>query len=657
MLALGCLSSTLHANVLMSIGTATGANTKIDTANAYTYNFGITSAASGLNLSQISMQVGKSPNQSNPIIVQIYSGFGGNVGGNQLIHTTELAASSFSGTSTSAYTLNLSSALSLAPGAYSVRLTSAASTTTSYLFRDGLLALGGGVVSQSQWIQDSNTSGSAGSTITPAAGYILADHRTSTESIDLGRYHASGSGPTSSLTLTNSAPATTGSLTESLTVAQGTVTGSAQVSGLPGSYLTQGSSQGVNVGISGAGSQSGSVQLNFNSVKDGSSSTRATSGAVSVGSRTIALSGFGYTGQSEWNTDANGSWSLANYANWDNAGGTPGMDGAASIGDTALFGSAATANRTISLNGNNPNLRTLTFDNASADYTIATGSGGNVTLGNATHAGTLTNSAGAHRISAGLTLGNNLSVSNSEGSSLQVSGSVTGNSYGLTKSGAGRFELSGGGSFGGNIVASAGTLVINGASTTSAASTSIQSDATLMGSGTISGNTTISGTHAPGNSPGVQTFADDLTYTVGSSVVWELIDNTIAGRGTNYDGIDVGGNLSFTGSTTINLDFALAGSTVNWSDSFWDTNITGTSGWKLFDVTGSISGFEDNLQLAAGPYTDGSSQSLTSVRSDASFYLYKGEDGIYLNYSAVPEPSAAVLAALSAIGLLRRKRS
>jgi autotransporter-associated beta strand protein len=655
LLSLGCLGNSLQANVLMTVGSETGANTKIDTANTYIYNFGITSAAAGLNLSQFSMQVGRPNNQNNPIILEVYSGFGGNTGSNQLIHTTEFAASSFSGQNITSYTVNLSSTLSLAPGAYSVRIRSNAATNSSYSFKNGLLSLGGGVVSENQWIQDSNTTGSAGSSITPAAGYILADHQTNSESINLGRYHASGSGPTSSLTLTNSAPATTGSLTESLTVAQGTVTGSAQVSGLPGSYLTQGSSHSVNVGISGAGSQSGSVQLNFNSVKDGSSSTRATSGAVSVGSRTIALSGFGYTGQSEWNTDANGSWSLANYANWDNAGGTPGMDGAASIGDTALFGSAATANRTISLNGNNPNLRTLTFDNASADYTIATGSGGNVTLGNATHAGALNNNAGNHTITAGLGLGNHLTVSTVEGSSLHLSGSVTGNSYGLTKSGAGRFELSGGGSFGGNIVASAGTLVINGASTTSAASTSIQSDATLMGSGTISGNTTISGTHAPGNSPGVQTFTDDLTYTVGSSVVWELIDNTIAGRGTNYDGIDVGGNLSFTGSTTINLDFALAGSTVDWSDSFWDTNITGTSGWKLFDVAGSISGFE-NLQIAAGSNTDGSSQSLTSVRSQAVFFLYQGNDGIYLNY-VVPEPSTGILAALSAIGLLRRKRS
>ena len=640
----------------MSIGTATGANTKIDTANAYTYNFGITSAASGLNLSQISMQIGKPPSQSNPIIIEVYSGFGGKVGSNQLIHTTSLAASSFTGTSTSAYTLNLSAALSLAPGAYSVRISSAAATNSSYLFRDGLLALGGGAVTESQWIQDSNTGGTAGTSITPQAGYILADHTASTSSINLGRYHASGTAPTSLVTLTNSAPATTGSLTESLTVAQGTLTGSAQLSGLPGSYLTQGASQGVTVGISGSGTQSGSVQLNFSSVKDGSSSTRATSGAVSVGSRTIALSGFGYTGQSEWNTDANGSWSLANYASWDNAGGTPGMDGAASIGDTALFGSAATANRTISLNGNNPNLRTLTFNNSTADYNIATGSGGNLTLGNATHAGILNNNAGNHTITAGLGLGNHLTVSNSTGSSLHLSGSVTGNSYGLTKSGAGRLELSGGGSFGGNLVATAGTLVINGANATSAASMTIQSDATLMGSGIISGNATISGTHAPGNSPGVQTFQNDLTYNVGSSVVWELISNTLSGRGTNYDGIDVGGNLIFDGASNIILDFDLAGSSVDWSNSFWDISRIGKSGWKLFDVTGSISGF-GNLQIASGSYPDSATQSLTASRPNASFYLYEGDDGIYLNYAPIPEPSTAVLAALSAIGLLRRKRS
>ncbi|MEY5019898.1 MAG: hypothetical protein RLZ22_986 [Verrucomicrobiota bacterium] len=655
LLSLGCISSSLHANVLMTVGNDTGANTKIDVDNAYTYNFGITSAASGLSLTQFSLQLGRPNNQNNPVIIEVYRGFGGNTGGNELIQTTELSASLFSGQSISSYTVNLSSALSLAPGAYSVRMRSNAATNSSYSFKNGLLALGGGVVSQSQWIQDSNTTGSAGASIAPATGYILADHSSSTTSVDLGRYHANSSGASSSVTLSNSAPSTTGSLTESLTVSQGSLTGNALASNLPGSHLTQGSNHSVTVGISGSGSQNGSVQLNFSSVKDGSNSIRATNDPVSVGSRTISLSGFGYTGQSEWNTNANGSWSLANYANWDNAGGTPGMDGAASVGDTALFGSAATADRTISLNGNNPNLRNLTFNNASAAYTIATGSGGTVTLGNATYEGLLTNTAGSHTISSGLALGNDLTVSSGTGSSLRISGSVNGGGHGLTKSGAGRLELSGGGSLGGDLIATAGTLVINGANTTTASSTTIQSDATLMGSGTIAGNTTISGVHSPGNSPGVQTVEGDLTYTVGSSVVWELISNSVSGRGTSYDGIDVDGNLIFSGATTINLDFALSGSAVDWSDSFWDTSIVGTSGWKIFDVTGSITGFQ-NLQLAASLLLDGQGDSLTTARSDASFVLYQGVDGVYLNYNAVPEPSAAILAALGTIGLLRRKR-
>ena len=235
------------------------------------------------------------------------------------------------------------------------------------------------------------------------------------------------------------------------------------------------------------------------------------------------------------------------------------------------------------------------------------------------------------------------------------SGTISGNG-GLTKSGAGRFELTGDTSIGGNLVATAGTLVINGANATSAASMTIQSNATLMGSGIISGNATISGTHSPGNSPGVQTFQNNLTYTAGSSVVWELISNTTSGRGTNYDGIDVGGNLVFDGSSNVILDFDLAGSSVDWSDSFWDISKIGKSGWKLFGVTGTITGFE-NLQIAAGSYPDGASQSLTASRPNASFYLYEGDDGIYLNYAPIPEPSTAVLAALSAIGLLRRKRS
>jgi MYXO-CTERM domain-containing protein len=36
--------------------------------------------------------------------------------------------------------------------------------------------------------------------------------------------------------------------------------------------------------------------------------------------------------------------------------------------------------------------------------------------------------------------------------------------------------------------------------------------------------------------------------------------------------------------------------------------------------------------------------------------LFQGTDGVYLNYAAVPEPSAALLGGLGLLALLRRRR-
>lgn len=468
-------------DVSISLGTGTGANTKIDTSRSYTYNFGVTSAGAGLILDDVSMYVGIAQNQTNPIIVEIFSGFGGNVTGNTLLQTTSIPATTFTGTNKTLYPkIPLSAPLTLQAGAYSLRVSSAAATTAGYVYSDGALTLGGNVVTQEKWIQDSNTTGTAGTTIAPAAGYVLADHSASASSVDLGRYHTGGSAPTSAVTLSNSAPATTGSVTESLVVAQGTLTGNAAISSLPGSHLTQGSTHQVSVGLSGAGSQTGSVQLNFTSVKDGSSSIRAGTDPVAVGSRTIELSGFGYTGQSVWIDDANGSWTAAGYDKWDNAGGTPGMDGAASVADTALFGNAATAARTITLDGNNPGVSTLTFDNSTSGYTIAQGSGGTLTVGNATNAGTITNTAGNHTISAPITLGSNITMSSSEGSLLQISGAISG-SHGITKQGVGQITLDGTNTYTGTTTVSAGTLRVNG--TTGSGVVTVAQGARLEGIG------------------------------------------------------------------------------------------------------------------------------------------------------------------------------
>lgn len=141
---------------------------------------------------------------------------------------------------------------------------------------------------------------------------------------------------------------------------------------------------------------------------------------------------------------------------------------------------------------------------------------------------------------------------------------------------------------------------------------------------------------------------------MGSNVVWELIDNTVSGRGTDYDGVEVSGNLTFTGSTTITLDFALLGSLADWTNAFWNSDYTETNGWKIFDVNGVITGFE-NLTLA-GSTIDKDGTSLTDERSGASFSLFEGADGVYLNYAAVPEPSVALLGGIGLLALLCRRR-
>lgn len=228
------------------------------------------------------------------------------------------------------------------------------------------------------------------------------------------------------------------------------------------------------------------------------------------------------------------------------------------------------------------------------------------------------------------------------------------NTYsGVTRVNAGTLALGSSGSIG----SSSGLSIANGANfnvSTVSGGFTLGSNKTLSGGGTIAGDVTISGTHSPGFSPGIQTIDGDLAYTVGSNVVWELIDNTVSGRGTDYDGVDVSGNLTFTGSTTITLDFALLGSMVDWTNEFWNNDYTGTNGWKIFDVAGEITGFE-NLTLA-GSTMDKDGTSLTDERSGASFSLFEGADGVYLNYAAVPEPSVALLGGLGLLALLVRRR-
>lgn len=299
----------------------------------------------------------------------------------------------------------------------------------------------------------------------------------------------------------------------------------------------------------------------------------------------------------------------------------------------------------------------------------AAGLGGTITAGAGTASGytlhTFTSTGSSTLNLSGLNLNNRLGA---------VQNGVISGAGDLTFTGPGTLTLNAANTFSGVTRINAGTLTIGGnGSIATSSGVSIASGANfnvstasggfilgasqnLSGGGTITGDVSIAGSHTPGFSPGIQTFENNLSYTTGASITWELVDDSLAGRGTNYDGIDVAGNLSFTGSTTLNLDFNLAGSQVDWSSTFWNADVSGESGWKIFGVTGSISGFE-NLTLSGIDWQDSSGLSLASARPDASFFLHQGSDGIYLNYSAVPEPSSVLVASITgALTLLRRRR-
>jgi hypothetical protein len=177
----------------------------------------------------------------------------------------------------------------------------------------------------------------------------------------------------------------------------------------------------------------------------------------------------------------------------------------------------------------------------------------------------------------------------------------------------------------------------------------VASNATLMGSGTIGGATTIFGIHAPGNSPGVETFLSDLTYSGGSSLVsWELWDNKNENTqsDTYFDQIIVGGNLDFAAATSLTLDFGGSGvGSVSWADAFWATD----QSWKLFDVAGTTSGFQ-NFSLTTNPsgWIDSTGLAFSaSSRSAGSFSVSQTGQDVFINYTVViPEPGSLALAGL-----------
>ncbi|MGA2256119.1 MAG: DNRLRE domain-containing protein [Thermoguttaceae bacterium] len=161
------------------------------------------------------------------------------------------------------------------------------------------------------------------------------------------------------------------------------------------------------------------------------------------------------SGPAAWLTATSGNWS--NGANW-TTGAAP--DGP---GQVAVLNKTTTAALTVTLD-KPETVGTLEFGNSGGDLAVGyTLSGTNaLTLDNSGSTALLTVSQGKHAISTPVTLADNLNVSPSAGSTLDISGNISQGTSGLslTLSNSGSLILSGSNNYGGGTTVKTGTLYV-----------------------------------------------------------------------------------------------------------------------------------------------------------------------------------------------------
>lgn len=209
----------------------------------------------------------------------------------------------------------------------------------------------------------------------------------------------------------------------------------------------------------------------------------------------------------------------------------------------------------------------------------------------------------------------------------------------LVKSGTGKWILSGNNTYTGGTLVNAGTLIINGNNMAATGAVAVGSGATLGGTGTIGGAATVNGNLRPGfDGPGVLTFSSSVTLGSTANLTMEINGTT---RGTQYDGIDVTGALTYGGNLVLaigspfaagNYTFSLLGSGSN------------TGSFASVSLSGAYSG---SLTESSGVW---------SLASEGNTWTFTQSTGV-LAVSAVPEPSTwALLGVCLGIFLVMRRR-
>lgn len=249
-------------------------------------------------------------------------------------------------------------------------------------------------------------------------------------------------------------------------------------------------------------------------------------------------------------------------------------------------------------------------------------------------------------------INNNATVTFKQNTTGTYSGSMNGTGTVVVNSTGGKVIFSGTNSYTGNTTVTAGTLVINGDSSTATGDVNVASGATLGGNGTIGGALNVSGSLAPGNSPGNLTVNNNVTITSGGTLSMELNGAT---SGSGYDRVTMtGGSSTFSLTGTNNLELSLGYSpAVN-------------ALFFLVDNQGSnaISGIFEQLNgvtttLTQGSlFTVGGIQFQISYTGDVTGNTFTGGNDLVLQVAAIPEPATWALLAcgLTVTMVLRRRR-
>ncbi|MCW1925806.1 autotransporter-associated beta strand repeat-containing protein [Luteolibacter arcticus] len=246
----------------------------------------------------------------------------------------------------------------------------------------------------------------------------------------------------------------------------------------------------------------------------------------------------------------------------------------------ALFGWDGTQTKPITVNAGG----TMTTSAANIDVNVGT-----VTLNGGTLAGAASPAWGSwnfKRVTGGklvatdnstvtaanVGLGTNNTVEVSAGKTLTFSGTITdltneGVSALVKSNGTGTLLLSNTNTYTGPTTINAGTLHLTG-SLAAASAVTVANAATLSGSGTVNGTLSFAtgAIHAPGNPAGTQTVGGALSYDNGARVRWSLPSNSdLVGTANRI----TAGTVNVTTGAVIDLILNAAGSTVNFTDSFW----------------------------------------------------------------------------------------